>query len=155
MQNVAVPQSELSGSAIKVTPLSRLVELRAKGLTYKEIGAITGDSEAAITKRFSRHDIDSQELMDYSDVKALAHESLQFRLHKSMSEAKIKKMAGGSTVLAICQLEDKIRLIRNQSTANLGIDARMSAIDQSAEQNQAIIAKLAAELGVEIGEAGS
>ena len=44
----------------------------------------------------------------------------------------IKKMPGGSRILAICQLDDKIRLARGESTSNINVISKF--IEQAHEK---------------------
>jgi predicted transcriptional regulator len=130
----------------KPAPLSRLIELRKKGLSLSEIGKLNGCSKVAVSQRFSRAGINPDDLIDYVDSKAVMHESLQYRIHKAVNEADIKKAPLGTKVLAICQLEDKIRLLRDQSTANIQVKGVVAEVQDSLRANQQRIEALQREL---------
>ena len=130
--------------------LDRILETLERTRSMADTAKILGCTISNISHRLSRQGIDFDQYADFRSIKDRAYESIQARLANSINSEDIQKAPLGSKVLAICQLEDKIRLMRNQSTNNIGIASRVETIDQSAKQNQEIIARLAAELGVEV-----
>lgn len=115
----------------KYTPLAKIIAKVKKTGSVTDAAKLLNLSREAIYDRLKRADIDIKELIDYTNDKALSHEVLQYRLNKSLSQDDIKKMPGGSRILAICQLDDKIRLARGESTSNINVISKF--IEQAHE----------------------
>lgn len=95
----------------------KAITLRKKGLTLREIGDLFDVSPAAIYK----HVKGVGELAEFRDTKENVFEFHQARILNQLTGEDIKKMSGTQKVVAAAVLEDKIRLIRGQSTANVAI----------------------------------
>jgi hypothetical protein len=100
----------------KYTPISKIIKAVKKTGSVSDAAKILGLSRTTIYERFKRQEIDIEEFTDYSEDKGLSHEIMQYRIAKSLSTGDIKKMPAGSKVLAICQLNDKIRDERGKNT---------------------------------------
>ena len=104
-----------------VAPLARLIELRNKRLTYKEIGAIIGVSEQAVYQRLSifKPSVDNLDSVkaNRADTFAVVGDGLL----NSLSEDDVKSASLLQRVTAVGILYDKERLERGQSTANISV----------------------------------
>ncbi len=115
----------------KYTPLNTILAKIKKTGSIPDAAKILGITPQAVHDRLKRADIDHREFTDYSTDKGFSHEVLQYRLNRSLSKQDIKKMPGGSRILAICQLDDKIRLARGESTSNINVISKF--IEQAHE----------------------
>jgi ribosomal protein S26 len=93
----------------KYTPISKIIKAVKKTGSVTDAAKILDLSRNAIYDRFKRAKLSIDDFTDYSDDKGLSHEILQYRLAKALTDKHIKKMPGGSIILGICQLNDKIR----------------------------------------------
>jgi len=104
-----------------VAPLARLIELRNKGLTYKEIGAIIGVSEQAIYQRLSifRTSVDNLDSVkaNRADTYAVVGDAVL----NSVTAGDIKSASLLQRVTAVGILFDKERLERGQSSINISV----------------------------------
>ena len=87
-------------------------------LSYKAIAKIQGVTPQAIHTAI-KHLLPTEAVKSYQDNRADILSSYQIKLLQQLDEDRLKKMPAGSAVLAACQLYDKERLERNQSTANI------------------------------------
>lgn len=109
----------------KFIPLTKIINAVKKTGSITDAGKLLGMARTSIYERLNKNNIDIDGLRDFTEDKASSHEILQYRIAKNLSEEDIKKMPGGTKVLALCQLEDKIRLISNKSTENVSILSKM------------------------------
>jgi len=90
------------------------------GLSYSQIGAIQGYTKQAIHKAIKP--LLPSPATDYYKVnRADILAGLQVKMLAQVDDARLKKAPVGSLVLAACQLYDKERLERGQSTANISV----------------------------------
>ena len=109
-----------------------LIELRLKGLTYEEIAKVVGCHLSNVQVRLRRVDFELNGLKTFKASKGDILALYQRKLLSSISDADIKEAPLGSRVLAACQLYDKERLERGQSTSNvLAITAMIDVIEAS------------------------
>ena len=106
-------------------PIERLIELRQKGNSYADVGAIVGCSAANVCERLQNADLDGLEL--YSRHKAQVFEDKQRKILNAITDEKMDNMSAAQAVVAAAIMEDKIRLIRGQATEI--IDIRQISID--------------------------
>ncbi len=106
-------EPKVKDSAPKYIPLKKIISKLKKTGSVSDTAKLLGVSYNAIYKRLKHHGIDHEDFTDYTDDKALSHEIMQYKIAKGFSEEDIKKMPGGSKVLAICQLQDKISNLRD------------------------------------------
>lgn len=120
-----------------VIPLARLIALRKKSLSYTEIAKIVGCHHTNVLRRL-------QDLGDF-DLFAenidTSYELLQHRIYNSITDACIAKAPLQSRIWAIAVLEDKKRLIRNQSTAIIDVDHTISSISDLSRREKILEAK--------------
>lgn len=93
------------------------IELKAKGLTYKQIGQMYGCSKQSIHQAI-RNLVPTQQTHIFKQTRADVFSELQRKLLVSIDDADIKKAPIGSRILAVAQIYDKERLERNLSTSN-------------------------------------
>ena len=113
--------------------LSTALDLRLNHhLSYAQIGAIQGISKQAVHQRI-KDLLPIPETKVWQDHRAdiLAH--LQLKLLSFIDDEKLKRTPVGSLVLAACQLYDKERLERGQSTANHAISISIAEEDRIRE----------------------
>lgn len=107
----------------KYIPLKDILDNLALTHNIVKTAKILQCSKQNISQRLMTAHIDINEYKDFKEIKDVRYEVLQARLVNSIDAVSIKKAPLGSKVLAICQLEDKIRVIRGQSTGKLELDA--------------------------------
>ena len=86
-------------------------------LSYKEVGKILGVTPQAVHNRI-KHLLPTPDTKYYQDHRADILSHIQLQLLGELDADRLKKAPAGSLVLAACQLYDKERLERGQSTAN-------------------------------------
>ena len=128
-------------------PLSRIIELRNKSLSYSEIGAILGCSEANLCQRLRpfRHSIDN--LKSIKDNRADTLTVISDTLLTSLSEDEIKKASAYQRVGMFGVLYDKERLERGQSTENIAYNDMTRSAKALAQEIQDLQAKLGISAG--------
>ena len=113
----------------------QLITLRCKkGLTEREIAAVTGKSKTRIHQVLQKIQNDP-DFKDFQDNKAIYFEKIQHELVKNADHDAIKTMLNKRGMTDAAILEDKIRLIRGQSTNNTLVDVRM-LISQVEDERQ-------------------
>ncbi len=104
---------------IKKVDASRALTLKLENkLSYKQIGQLQGVSAQAIHQAI-KDLLPTDETELYKNNRADILANLQAKILKSIEDDDIKKSPFGSRVLAFCQLTDKERLERGQSTDNI------------------------------------
>ena len=109
-----------------VIPLAKIIELRNKQLTYKQIGNIIGCSKQAIHQRLKPYLPAIDNLPCVKSNRADTLTVVSDTILNSLTEADIKKAPAGQRVMMYGILYDKERLEREQSTANVSV--RMATI---------------------------
>ena len=118
----------------KFIPLTKIIAKLKKTGSVSDTAKLLNVSNAAIYKRLKAAKINKEDFVDYTTDKALAHEILQYRIARGLSSADIKKMQGGSKVLAICQLDDKIRAHRGEGETKNSISVILNMACQANEK---------------------
>lgn len=118
----------------KFIPLTKIIAKLKKTGSVADTAKLLGVSNAAIYKRLKAAKINKEDFLDYSLDKGLSHEILQYRIARGLSATDIKKMQGGSKVLAICQLDDKIRLHRGEGDTKNSISVILNLACQANEK---------------------
>jgi arsenate reductase-like glutaredoxin family protein len=113
-----------------------------KELTRAEIGKLAGCSPNRVSEILQEIKT-STELKEFASNKDKVFEDLQYRLVNLADDDTLKSMLNkrGFTDLGI--LEDKTRLIRGESTANIAYDARIISV------NVAELKKMVEKAGIE------
>jgi transcriptional regulator with XRE-family HTH domain len=128
--------------SIKHTPKgidkTRVLELRLKELSYREIAQLVGCSKSNIEFIMRNHFPNLTNLQKYSENKAKILEALQQELVYQFDAEKQKKMTGRDLTWSIAVLEDKIRLIRGQSTENINIKQELKTLAELEEREKEI-----------------
>lgn len=117
-----------------IIPLHKIIDKLKKTGSVIDTAKIFNVSYQAIYQRLKKNKIDYEKFIDYTDDKALSHEILQYRIASGLSAADIKKMQGGSKVLAICQLDDKIQAHRGRSDTGNSVSIVLNLACQSHEK---------------------
>jgi len=125
--------------------LEKILHLRSKGLSLKDIAGACGCSEANVSLRLKDHNEDIEALDDFKAIKGDTLAIYQRKLLNSLSNADIQKASPYQRVGMFGILYDKERLERGQTTENIGYMDYNRALEQvMAERN-----KLQAELGLD------
>lgn len=103
-------------------------------LSYAQIAAIQGVTPQAIHNRI-KDMLPIPETQVWIDHRADILANLQMKILSHVDDDRLKKAPAGSLVLAACQLYDKERLERGQSTEN--IDYRAQSVVITGEITQA------------------
>ena len=104
---------------------SKALNLRLTNkLSYSKIAELQGVSPQAIHSAI-KHLLPTDAIKSYQENRADILSSYQIKLLQQLDEDRLKKMPAGSAVLAACQLYDKERLERGESTANVSYDAKV------------------------------
>lgn len=105
---------------------SKALNLRLTNkLSYSKIAELQGVSPQAIHSAI-KHLLPTDAIKSYQENRADILSSYQIKLLQQLDEDRLKKMPAGSAVLAACQLYDKERLERGQSTANIAANHSIS-----------------------------
>ena len=118
-------------SAGKYVPIGTLIAYAEQGLTNADIGKLVGISHQAIYERFAKIGYSPKNRKQYQEHKAEIYETIQIAIANALSEADWKKVSPAQAITSLAILEDKIRLLRGQSTANVSV---LSQIIASAHQ---------------------
>jgi transcriptional regulator with XRE-family HTH domain len=141
MSKKELPDVEPKGT-VKHTPKgidkTRVLELRLKGLSYREIAQLVGCSKSNVEYIMKNHFPNLTNLRKYSENKGQILEALQQELVYQFDAEKQKKMSGRDLTWSIAVLEDKIRLIRGQSTENISIKQELRTLEELEEREKEI-----------------
>lgn len=129
-------------STPKYIPLTKIIAKLKKTGSVSDTAKILKVSNNAIYKRLKAAGINKEDFVDYTTDKALAHEIMQYRIARGLSAADIKKMQGGSKVLAICQLDDKIRAHRGEGDTKNSISVILNMACQANEKTVEVKAQI-------------
>lgn len=100
-------------------PLEKIIELRNKNLTYKQIGELLGCSDANICKRLAPFRESLDNLGSFKENRADLLAVYQREILKQLTPDHIKKARLTEITTAFGTLYDKERLERGQSTENI------------------------------------
>lgn len=121
------------------------------GESLQEIASIWNTSPAAVHQNICKHfnGLNWGSFKDFRANKDKWFEAVQFRLLSLITDDVATKMVErrGSTDIAI--LEDKIRLIRGQSTENIDVHASYETLEDT-KQRKEQIKKLLLDKGIDI-----
>jgi hypothetical protein len=124
-----------SKTKVETPTKKQLINLRCKkGLTEREISAVTGIPKTTIHDTLQKIQNDP-DFKDFQSNKAIYFEKIQHELVKNADHDAIKTMLNKRGMTDAAILEDKIRLIRGQSTNNTLVDVRM-LISQVEDERQ-------------------
>jgi len=126
--------------------ISRLIQLRDAGLSHQEIGDMCNCSASNVSARLRAVKADFKGLAVFKDKRADILAVLQQKMLYSLSHKDIKKMPGGSRVLAMCQLYDKERIERGQPGAYVQYSDFQGELDEVNNEIEQLELELA-ELG--------
>lgn len=133
VENTDIVDIDKSQKPQKDIPLTKIVELRRKGLSLQQIADICKCSKQNIHMRLR----DCDEFEDFAKDPATHYEALLYRIYKSIDDNDIKRTPMAQRVVTIGILEDKKRLIRNQSTQNIDVfELAMSLKDIEKQENE-------------------
>ncbi len=122
MEQHEEPKEEKKGKRSKTREKvdEKMLDLKARGLTYQEIGDLCGGlSRQAVHRRIGGHLTDDEKLERYKTRRADLLAATQERILSSIDDETISKANLQSKALAYGVLFDKERLERNLSTSNL------------------------------------
>ena len=126
----------------KIIDVNRALDLKYnRHLSYKDIGKIQGVSAQAVHARI-RHLLPTPDTQYYQDNRADILSNIQLELLRQLDPTRLKKMPAGSAVLAACQLYDKERLERGQSTANADMRVLSGTLEELKEQEKELMKSL-------------
>lgn len=108
---------------LKPDQIRKIARLAIKGNTERAISALTGIPKTTIHAQLQVIK-DSPEFHGFADKKADCYELLQYQIVNSVDQSAIKTMISKRGLTDVGILEDKIRLIRGQSTSNISYDGR-------------------------------
>jgi hypothetical protein len=126
-----------------IIPLPRILELHAAGLNNQEIAQVLGCTRENVRQRLAAVRADFKGLRTFKDRRADLLAMFQQKLLYSLTEADIKKMPGGSRILAMCQLYDKERIERGKPGAIVEFQDIQAEIDQADQEIAALERELA------------
>lgn len=93
-----------------------ITKLAARGLTERQMSALTGIPQSSIHRRLQQIKSDPGYL-DFCDNKADKYEQIQWLLLQQLGQKAAKSMLARRGLTDVAILEDKIRLIRGQATS--------------------------------------
>ena len=127
--------------------LSRLIELRNKGLTYQEIATIVGRTKQTVHERLQDHIHEIDNLKSFKENKADVLAVQQARILNNLTTEDIKKSSGYQKVGMFSVLHNQERLERGESTSNIAY----ADLTKNMTELQAKRKALEIELGIEDG----
>jgi len=122
--------------------LAKLIELRSKGLTVTEIGKYFDCSKQAVSQSLDRFDSDPLHLKDFKEKKADVYEFIQSEVIHSLDRESIHKTPFTQRIVSVGILEDKIRLIRGQSTGNISVKSTVEHYANKLEEINKALAEI-------------
>ena len=117
-----------------VIPISRIIELRKRGNSYKEIGKILGCTKQNVELRLRPFKAEIEALQSFKEQRADVLAVYQQKLLNSLTDSDIKRMPPGSRLTGFGILYDKERLERGQSTDNIAVEALIEDLHNTQEQ---------------------
>jgi hypothetical protein len=126
--------TDTSPTSPKFIPLELIIEYVNKDLNYHQVAKLVGCDPSNISRRLARIDYTPERLKAFKKSRAdiLAH--VQSKLINSITDDEIEKAPLGTKTLAFCQLYDKERLERGQSTEILDVQAISLDINELIDQ---------------------
>lgn len=120
----------------KKIPIEKLILLRQKKLSYRAIAKLMDCDVANVYNRLKPH-LDELEMSTvYRDNKADIFEFNQRKIVKAINDNDIKNASLLQKTTAIGILEDKIRLVRGESTANVSISSIVEMVNKDNMKKQ-------------------
>ena len=107
----------------KDIPIETIIEYRNKGLTYKEIGKLTGCSRQNIQQRLEIVEYSKEDLENFKKHRGDVFAFMQSKLINSIDLEEIKEMNPYQRIISTGILFDKERLQRGESTENIDVVA--------------------------------
>ena len=126
-------------------PVSTLIAGLKAGQTAAEIARIYGVVPGTVHAALRRHGISIRDLRHWQERKADVLDHLQMRLVEHMTPEKMAQASLRDQATTFNILHNAERLVRGQSTSNVGINALLETEQQLAEQ----IRQLESELGMD------
>jgi hypothetical protein len=105
----------------KIDP-QKALDLRFKGLTYKEIATFFNCSKQAVWEILQPLNPPKINLSVYEKNRTSYWKGKEFQLISSLTKGKIKKMNGRDLMVSAGIAHDKVQLQTGQSTANIQIN---------------------------------
>lgn len=122
--------------------MSKLIELRIKGLSGVDIGKHFNCTPQAVYQALDRYKTDPAHLKSFKDNKADVYEFIQGEVINSVTPECINKTPFTSRIVALGILEDKIRLIRGQSTGNISVKSTVEHYANKLEEINKVLAEI-------------
>lgn len=141
----AIPLDEVIGKKKKIK-IEDIIELRNKGLSFQQIADILKCSKANVHQRLQ----DYKDFEGFAKDTALRYETLQYKIYNAIDDGTIEKANLQSKVWALAVLEDKKRLIRNQTTAIIDIDHTIGSIADLSSREKILEARYRLLTGKEL-----
>jgi len=92
-----------------IIPLEKMIFLREKGNTLREIAKICDCSHVNVHKRLHNEDFDVEEFIGFRKDKVLSLELKQFLVSKQLTPYRIKKMTPYQMFLVMAFIQDKLK----------------------------------------------
>jgi len=147
MNQKAAEQEIISYHPDSPPPISRLIELRNKGLTYQEIATIVGRTKQTVHERLQDHIREIDNLKSFKDTKADFLAIQQARILNNLTTEDIKKSSAYQKVGMFSVLHNQERLERGESTSNIAYADLTGKLGEMQAKRKA----LEKELGIEDG----
>ena len=110
---------------VKPADKEKVVKLAiGNDLSCRQVEALTGVSKSVVAE-ILQDAKQNPETIQFSKSKDKVYEGLQYRLVNLADDEALKSMLSKRGLTDLGILEDKIRLIRGESTANVAYDARI------------------------------
>ncbi len=111
-----------SPNPLAVYEIEQIKVLKASGLSYYAVAKRVGRDSKTV-KRCCIDPRNAEEIKDIQRELASYFEDLSMRLITSISDEDIEKLNGYQRIISAGICVDKLRLLRNESTENISIDA--------------------------------
>ena len=104
-----------------IIPLEKLVRLRQKGNTLRDIGKIENCSHVNVHKRLHNEDFDYDEFIGFKEDKTLSLELKQYLVSKQLTVERIQKLSPYQMFLVMAIIQTKLNEMSAGSTAQVNI----------------------------------
>ena len=114
--------------------LDKAIDLRMKGVPVSDIAKLFKVTETQVYRRLKRYKTDPGNISEFRKSKANRMEFIQAEILHSITPECIKKTPFVQRVTSFGILEDKIRLLRGESTQNLSLISNLGSMKQDRDE---------------------
>jgi predicted transcriptional regulator len=133
----------------KGIPLSKVLDLKERGLSHTEIAKVLGCDRSNVSNRLKAYGATFERIEGHKKHRADILTHIQSKLLDGITPDKIKESSATQLITGMAILYDKERLERGKSSTNLSVAGLVEAHNTNLEALTADIAKLSQDLDTE------